>query len=64
MPFDWPQHLRETAERLVNLSERTGWTDYARQLRNDLFADPTWSGLKEEIQRVRKERRDAQSGTS
>lgn len=55
MTFDWQQHLRETARHLVGLASTPGWEAHARARRDELLADPVWSGLREEIVRVLRE---------
>lgn len=53
MAFNWNDHLRETAEWLVAMSEIPAAQEHAKLRRDEKLADPMYAGLKEEIQRVR-----------
>lgn len=55
--MDWAKHLRETAEYLVEMANRPGWTEHARYRRDELLANEMYAGLREEIQRARAEQR-------
>lgn len=50
--MDWQQHLRETAEYLVEMASRPGWRRHAVHRRDELLADLMYEGLLEEIRRV------------
>lgn len=58
----WTAHLTETARHLVRMSEAPGFDDHARHRRDELLADQTYTGLREEIQRVRAEGKEVAHG--
>jgi hypothetical protein len=53
--LDWTAHLRDVASHLLWMASIPGAQEHAKKRRDGLLADPMYAGLREELNRLRRE---------
>ncbi len=53
--MNWQAHLHETAAHLRKMAATPGWRKYAETRRDELLANPMYSGLVQVLEEMRRE---------